>query len=285
MSQQLVCSLLLVVAVVVAGHADWSYSGNDNGPEHWKDMYPECGGERQSPVNVDTEDVVGEEPWPEFQWHHFKTVPKMMTLTNTGHSAQVSSEDLRASVTGGDLGAEYTFDQFHFHWGSDDKLGGCEHTVDDKRWASELHLVFYKTEYGSMEAALKKSDGVAVFAVFLEHSQEDNPSLHNVVAGLSSITNPEDSTTIKPFPLMEILPRSLTEFYRYQGSLTTPGCNQVVTWTVFKRHITVSSAQLKMFRSLKFEDGEAMQDNFRPIQPLNDREIFQGLEEEDIIKH
>ncbi|KAG7155749.1 Carbonic anhydrase 14-like 1 [Homarus americanus] len=223
------------IIYIPTGHADWSYSGNDNGPEHWKDMYPECGGERQSPVNVDTEDVVGEEPWPEFQWHHFKTVPKMMTLTNTGHS--------------------------------------------------ELHLVFYKTEYGSMEAALKKSDGVAVFAVFLEHSQEDNPSLHNVVAGLSSITNPEDSTTIKPFPLMEILPRSLTEFYRYQGSLTTPGCNQVVTWTVFKRHITVSSAQLKMFRSLKFEDGEAMQDNFRPIQPLNDREIFQGLEEEDIIKH
>ena len=32
-------------------------------------------------------------------------------------------------------------------------------------------------------------------------------------------------------------------FYRYQGSLTTPGCNEVVSWVVAKQTIRISSKQ------------------------------------------
>ena len=46
--------------------------------------------------------------------------------------------------------------------------------------------------------------------------------------------------TIQSFNLKDFLPEDpeKEDFYRYNGSLTTPGCNQVVTWTVFKGCMT-----------------------------------------------
>ena len=35
-----------------------------------------------------------------------------------------------------------------------------------------------------------------------------------------------------------------SDYYRYFGSLTTPGCNEVVQWTVFKQPIQISANQV-----------------------------------------
>ncbi len=42
---------------------------------------------------------------------------------------------------------------------------------------------------------------------------------------------------------MGLLPRKKT-FYRYAGSLTTPGCQEVVTWTVFSNVVEISESQV-----------------------------------------
>ena len=39
---------------------------------------------------------------------------------------------------------------------------------------------------------------------------------------------------VKSFKLEKYLPLNTDRFYRYMGGLTTPGCNEVVVWTVFK---------------------------------------------------
>ena len=38
-----------------------------------------------------------------------------------------------------------------------------------------------------------------------------------------------------------------SKFFRYSGSLTTPDCNEVVQWTVFKDPIKISASQVRFF--------------------------------------
>ena len=85
---------------------------------------------------------------------------------------------------------------------------------------------------------------------------------------------------VLPESLRDLMPKDLNSFWRYQGSLTTPGaiggndCAELVVWTVFKSKITMSKTQLEQFFRLKTSEGAPLKNNFRPTQPLNNREVF-----------
>lgn len=57
---------------------------------------------------------------------------------------------------------------------------------------------------------------------------------------------PQGQTTkIKPFPLMNLLPKhNMSQYYRYYGSLTTPPCSQVVVWTLYEVPVYISWSQV-----------------------------------------
>ncbi|CAH3170119.1 unnamed protein product [Porites lobata] len=78
---------------------------------------------------------------------------------------------------------------------------------------------------------------------------------------------------------MAMDPKSLTLkcYYSYEGSLTTPPCFETVHWIVVKDYLLASTSQLNKFRKRKGEHGRKpplMSDNYRPIQPLNDRTVY-----------
>ena len=54
----------------------------------------------------------------------------------------------------------------------------------------------------------------------------------------------ETNVTIEPFTFDRILPEDKTKYFRYKGSLTTPPCSEVVTWTVFKDPVSISERQV-----------------------------------------
>ena len=54
--------------------------------------------------------------------------------------------------------------------------------------------------------------------------------------------NPEDEIEVK-LNLKRIAKRS-NSYYTYQGSLTTPGCNEIVTWMVLDYPLKMSEKQV-----------------------------------------
>ena len=74
-----------------------------------------------------------------------------------------------------------------------------------------------------------------------------------------------------------VAPLNPTDTYtytNYTGSLTTPGCAEIVYWINFLKPLTISKNQLKLFRGLKNDENANLFNNFRPTQPLNNRKVI-----------
>ena len=153
------------------------------------------------------------------------------------------------SVSGGGLpGKKFNFAQLHFHWASDHKKGGSEHLIGSKRYSAEMHLVHFNDKYGTLAEAVKHEDGLAVLGVFLDiQGKNDNVPFRHFVDLFSLVkTEGQETAVPHPIPLMDLLPDSVDDFYRYQGSLTTPQCNEIVTWTLFATSISLSEKQVRL---------------------------------------
>uniref|UniRef100_A0A8D1A664 carbonic anhydrase n=1 Tax=Sus scrofa TaxID=9823 RepID=A0A8D1A664_PIG len=57
-------------------------------------------------------------------------------------------------------------------------------------------------------------------------------------------SHPDQRTSVPPFNVRGLLPPLLAQFFRYNGSLTTPPCYQSVLWTVFNRRAQISMGQV-----------------------------------------
>lgn len=53
------------------------------------------------------------------------------------------------------------------------------------------------------------------------------------------------SMNISSLDVRSMLPENLNNFFRYEGSLTTPPCYESILWTVFDTPITLSHNQVE----------------------------------------
>ncbi|XP_006113045.1 carbonic anhydrase 1 [Pelodiscus sinensis] len=242
---------------------NWSYEG-DNGPDQWHKLYPVANGNLQSPIDIKTKNVKKD---PSLGHLHVTwNLSTCKEIVNIGHSFHVNFEDKdnRSVVTGGPLTGNYRLQQFHFHWGRTDDYGS-EHTVDGRKYASELHLVHWNSDkYSSFAEASDKPDGLAIIAVFLQVGPP-HECVQKIVTALGSIKTKGKKAPFTNFDPSTLLPGSL-DYWTYPGSLTHPPLLESVTWIIYKEPITVSSEQLAQFRSLTVT-------NHRLPQPLKGRQV------------
>ncbi|KAM6281290.1 carbonic anhydrase 1-like [Porphyrio hochstetteri] len=245
------------------------------GPEHWHKIYPIANGDRQSPIDIKTQEAKKDASLGLLQITWKPSTSK--EIVNVGHSFHVNFEDKdnQSVLTGGPLTGTYRLRQFHFHWGQTDNQGS-EHTVDGTKYASELHLVHWNADkYSSVAEAVDKPDGLAIVTVFLKIGL-GNENLNGVLKALDSVKTKGKQAPFSDFDPSSLLPKSM-DYWTYNGSLTHPPLHESVIWIILKEPITISSEQLAQFRTvLSSAEGEApcpILSNFRQPQPLKGRVV------------
>ncbi|CAH2222493.1 Hypothetical predicted protein [Pelobates cultripes] len=111
-------------------------------------------------------------------------------------------------------------------------------------------------------------------ALDAQENAAENKQYDGIIKGLEMITSKGSIANVTNLRLIDLIPESgeLELYYRYNGSLTTPNCDEIVTWTLFPNTIKLSKVQLEAFyKNLNLTATEKMEENFRPVQKLNGR--------------
>lgn len=249
-------------------------------PSLWTSKYPACGGNKQSPINIETDKVIVDKKLKPFIFDGLKSIDHLrLLLENNGHTAKVTvgsnnPKDSIISVLGGPLHVPYIVEQFHFHWGSRDGRGS-EHSINGRFFPMEMHIVTYSSTYSSFLKAYKKPKGLAVLSFMFEIGQ-DNPAFQEIIKHMKNIKYKDGASFITSFSLTALFPRDSYVYYTYPGSLTTPGCYESVVWSIFMNKITISERQIHEYRKLceeKSKGSHHLVNNYRPVQELDTRVV------------
>lgn len=234
-------SLFTTTIVIASGAAHWAYEGPE-GPQHWGDLSHDfhlCKeGKKQSPVDITNAKLA------HLNKISFRYTSEPKEILNNGHTIQVNMK--KGSVLKVD-GKTYNLIQFHFHAPS-------EHTFNAQPADMVAHFV-HQTKEGQL--------GV-IGLLFRISKNKSNKTLGQLWKYLPHNTG--DKRAIAPgITVAKLLPKNTT-YYHYSGSLTTPPCSENVNWMILQNSVAVSRQQVAAFSNI-------IQQNVRPIQALNGREI------------
>ncbi|KAM3859596.1 carbonic anhydrase XVb [Diretmus argenteus] len=263
--------------VIGAAQISWCYHLPSCNYTTWPTIAPQyCNGSRQSPININSASATADSNLTAFTFQNFDSTSALIKIENTGKTVKVSFAS-GVQVSGGGLSGPYDSLQFHLHWGDGSSVPGSEHTVDGKRFPMELHIVNIKGVHnGNITLALADSTGLAALGFFIEEMTGNataSPASWNKLASyLTNITEEGQSVTMSAGISLDDLFVGVdrTKYYRYLGSLTTPTCNEVVVWTVFKESIKVSKDLIDLFSNtvrVGNSTSALMTNVYRGIQP------------------
>ncbi|KAL7859892.1 hypothetical protein SRHO_G00150390 [Serrasalmus rhombeus] len=265
---------LLSASFALAG-VHWSYKEGDLDQMHWAEQYPSCGGEKQSPIDIQRRTVRFNPHLLHLELTGYGEQKKgNFLMSNNGHSVQINLPPTMKITKG--LPDQYTAVQMHLHWGGYDlEASGAEHTLDGIRYMAELHVVHYNSDnYKSFEEAVDKPDGLAVLAFFYEDGHFENTYYTEFINNLAKVKYAGQSMNISSLNVRSMLPENLANFYRYEGSLTTPPCFESILWTVFDTPIILSHNQIRKLESTIMDlENKTLWNDYRMAQPLNQRVV------------
>ncbi|KAG5175567.1 alpha carbonic anhydrase [Tribonema minus] len=264
----------------VSDPCHWQSGNNKYPPDQWGNLAgvkcKNTAESRQSPINIITAEVVLASPVCANTISIVKPGACLfsdLTAISSGHAFEMAyiESDLCSQKadfpTISYMGHNYHLKQIHFHSVS-------EHTINGENADVETHLVHIDEETGK----------IIVIAVMLKGALIAAPAevekyfalLGRSVGGIywdSTFPKGFESQLANPYLL---LPKDMS-YYTYEGSLTTPGCSEIVTWIVMAKPVSIQVINKTLFQ---FMQASALAPittlvgtNNRPTQPLNGRKV------------
>lgn len=236
-------SAALIAGTAYAGSSvHWGYSGHE-GPEHWGELsekFAVCSsGKNQSPINITGATEADLAPIS------FSYSNSGLDVVNNGHTIK-ASYDSGSSITVD--GHTYNLLQVHWHTPS-------ENNIEGKSYPMEAHFVH------------ADADGnLAVIGVMYTKGKA-NSSISQVWDNMPAKSGKTSKMSNTSIAAMSMLPKN-KDYYRFNGSLTTPPCSEGVRWMVMKNPVKASAGQIEKFHSTFHGDTN------RPVQPLYARPVL-----------
>ncbi|KAF8042473.1 hypothetical protein BT93_A0949 [Corymbia citriodora subsp. variegata] len=241
------------MTVEVEDEREFDYiAGSAKGPMRWGQLRKEweaCDkGEMQSPIDLPS-------------WR-VEVIPKLgeigrsykssnATLKNRGHDISLQW-DVGSVGSIKINGTQYFLQQCHWHSPS-------EHTINGRRYELEMHMVHVSTDSGVENKSV-------VVGLLYEIGQLD-AFLSKLMENLRSMVDQEGERQMAMIDPTEIQMDGKS-YLTYTGSLTVPPCTEGVVDC--QQAGTVSEDQIKLLREAVHDYAE---ENARPVQPVNRREI------------
>ena len=219
---------------------------------------------RQSPIHIITANAVTSEDLKPLNLVKGWSEPVSGTYDNSGYTVtfrpNASSVTTLQTHTG-----EYVLDNFHYHWGTSAGCGS-EHLVDGKQYDMEIHFVFKKVNNTNPNAG----DAISVIGIFGEVSNSiEATGVWKQVAPIK-VQQCDSVDKINGVSYSNFLPPSC-DYFHYEGSLTTPGYDEVVQWFVLREPIPVPALYFDQLRDIQDAQGKKIACNCRELQNLNGR--------------
>ncbi|OWF50140.1 Carbonic anhydrase 12 [Mizuhopecten yessoensis] len=253
------------------------------GPQHWHKKYPNCGGDTQSPIDIQTDKTrCGEDDG--YERVYYKPSGKSKGIfENNGHAPnfKVKKGDhsniliLGDDERNDDDGTRYVFKGLHFHIGKRRSSYGSEHTVNKKGYKGEIHLVHNRekakrTNTGDDDKENGHEKKYLVVGVFFDVFDDCGSYADKLISKyVTKIPEYLDETKRAEVRPILMLPED-GKYYYYVGSKTTPGCYPGFLWIIFKTPTTVCKKNYKVLKDLEtWEAGNPPLSKFgnnRPIQ-------------------
>lgn len=231
----------------------WDYDENAD----WASLgYDICNkGKKQSPININTTE--------NYVLTHNICSPIIKSIVNNNNNNEINNfckcemkninsfftptfHVEKPSKTIFFSGEEFKLVQFHFH-------SPCEHTIDGKHDALEIHFVHVN---------VKNDHDLLVIGSIYEIGNENNFLNQLPFFNKSKVISTVDiGVDFDSFDFSG-------PYWFYEVSLTTPPCSENVRWILKKHKNTLSEEQLENYRE-KYSI-----DNNRKVQNLFDRKVY-----------
>ncbi|TKR65143.1 hypothetical protein L596_025593 [Steinernema carpocapsae] len=261
----------------------WIYD-NDlfGGPDFWglvDKHWTLCSkGKLQSPISIESSRLAFD---PNLKPLQFDNVTVISKLRNLGQFPVVTidSNDFRwpsPNASSGPLRPyRYRLDHIQFHFGRDGKMGS-EHALDSNRFPMEIQFMGINTDlYANYSMASKAPHGLMGISIMVEIGPETNEELLKITMATASVIfkgQQADILDLKPWRLM---PKT-EEYVTYEGSTTSPGCDETVKWIVFNKPIYIMMGHFQSWNELQQTPTQEQEPRFtspnaRNLQELNQR--------------
>jgi len=198
----------------------------------------------------------------------YRTVINLTIRHNEGNAISVKSNLLGAlgSLSTGCCGQRYEVIGFHFHSPSE-HVFSLRNKDSQGRYPMELHIMHQRL-------GAKGHEGLMAVVVFFDVKK--TPGNNAFLDQLDWTKLPQDigDSRLLSHPVsLALLDYSLSsDFFVYNGSLSTPDCSETVEYRVFSRPQGMAQAQLDALRAATRRLSDA--GNFRNLQPRNGRAII-----------